>query len=837
MKVFHRKAFKDFRKFGWRSILIIFILVLSIGGSLGFIYVLFAADPWMESYFDSVNHADYVYQLEDSTWINQLELDGLDTLDTLDEVQDYTGRLFWRTSLKLENQNEVKYILLVGLDPSIELPKLFSYTIVSGKNINQNINNLSILIDSDFGERNNLEEGDILNLSGLNEAKLNISGFCNAPEFLMMTSNPEYSIPIKGSITVGYLSKDTLKNYIIQYFEVLNVNSPEDLSPMLYYYKNIDYNSIAVTFKDHIDVSEGNNAVKVYLENNLNLNIEKAEFFEELRAYDGFHGNIQDAKKFTTIILVFMLLMGFFITFVIFSRYVFNQKQQIGTLITFGYRKSDINGYFLQIFLLISLITIPLSIIIGYTVGWAILGIIVSNVANLSINDLTFLFLPEIIYLGLGIGLFIIFVSLYLPVLSIKRTVVADLVYGQSESKFFIIKFRKSSKPKKRVSHKLIYRNLFRHKKRLLFTTIAMTFSLLIISATQTIIDSMDYNVKRVFKSGDNNTQTNENWDLNVNFQNSINTNYTNNTVDQISEINGVIETQIYVKGLITARGEGEEEDQMFLLIGFNAEDTKMHRFTWDGDQVENSIPKEEDEIVISHQHSVKLNKKVGDELRIITPTDKEFTMRIVGVHSELMSTSYVALNGGRRVLHDRGNMVDGVYILLENQVDKEILVEEIYNIENIEIIFDSEIMADKLAEFFNGFVPLMFIVVVYSLLVSFFIIFYNSIMNIYDKNYEYGILRSLGYGRKKIFNLILGENMIQGLIAIILALIFTYPLSLPLAAIFTGGGSFKVVVGQNAIIYIIIPPLVLIFLGSFVSLKTIYKTNLYEQVQTRFIG
>ncbi|MFX1291701.1 MAG: FtsX-like permease family protein [Promethearchaeota archaeon] len=106
-----------------------------------------------------------------------------------------------------------------------------------------------------------------------------------------------------------------------------------------------------------------------------------------------------------------------------------------------------------------------------------------------------------------------------------------------------------------------------------------------------------------------------------------------------------------------------------------------------------------------------------------------------------------------------------------------------------------------------------------------------------YDKNYKYGILRSLGFGRSKNFSLILGENMIQGLVAIIMALIFTYPLSLPLAAIFQGDGPFKIVIGQNAIIYIVVPPLILIFLGSFISLRTVYKTNLYEQVQTRFIG
>ncbi|KKK40596.1 hypothetical protein LCGC14_0500730 [marine sediment metagenome] len=831
MKVFHRKAFKDFKKFGWRSVLIILILALSVGGSLGFIYVLLAGDPWIEAYYDNVNHADYVYQLENSAWINQSELDGLNDLE---EVKDYTGRLFWKSAMKLEGQNEVKYILLVGLEPSKPQPNVFNYTLSSGKHFTSDGNNLSIVIDTDFAQRNNMEIGDMLNLGGLNNAKLNISGFCNSPEFLMMTSNPEYSIPIKGSISVGYLSKDVLKYYIIQYFKALNSSSQEDLSYMIYYYDSIDYNNIAVTFGENFNSTISNNAVKTYLEGTLSLNIEVVESFAETGSYNRFHGNIQDAKKFTTIILIFMLLMGLFITYVIFGRYVFNQKQQIGILITFGYRKHDINKYFLNIFLLITLITIPLSLLIGYSVGWAILGIIVSNTANLSLNNITFMFLPEIIYIGLGIGLFIIFVSIYFPVINVKRKNVADLVYGQSESKIFVLRFRKSLKPKKRISHNLIHRNLFRHKKRLLFTTIAMTFSLLIISATQTIIDSMNYNVARVFKSDTSNIQTNENWDLNVDFQNSVNMSYMNNTVDQIFNIDGVNETQIYVKGLVTAKGK---EDQVFLLIGFDAENSKMHHFTWNGDPAKNSIPLLANEIVISRQHSVELNKKIGDNLTIVNPSDENFTMKIVGIHKELMSTGYVALNGGRSLLHDNDEFVDGIYVLLEPSANKDIIVENLYGLDNIEIILDSKVMSGKLAEFFNDFVPLMFIVVIYGLIVSFFIIFYNSIMNIYDKNYEFGILRSLGYGKLRILGLILGENTIQGLISIILALIFTYPLSLPLAAIFQGNGSFEVVVGQNAIIYVVIPPIILIILGSIVSLRTIYKTNLYEQVQTRFIG
>ena len=92
MKVFKKKAFKDFKEFGWRSILIICVIVLTLGGSLAFIYTLISSPIWMERYFDNVNHADYIYQLDDDTWINQTQLNNLEYIDEIDE---FTGRLFW----------------------------------------------------------------------------------------------------------------------------------------------------------------------------------------------------------------------------------------------------------------------------------------------------------------------------------------------------------------------------------------------------------------------------------------------------------------------------------------------------------------------------------------------------------------------------------------------------------------------------------------------------------------------------------------------------------------------------------------------------------------------
>jgi ABC-type antimicrobial peptide transport system permease subunit len=109
--------------------------------------------------------------------------------------------------------------------------------------------------------------------------------------------------------------------------------------------------------------------------------------------------------------------------------------------------------------------------------------------------------------------------------------------------------------------------------------------------------------------------------------------------------------------------------------------------------------------------------------------------------------------------------------------------------------------------------------------------------MNIYDKNYEFGILRSFGYSKRKVFKAILLENILQGLLPIILAVSLTYPLTLQMGLIYQENFPLEIIIGLPAILMITIPPLLLYVLGSLVGLRTIYKQNLYEQVQTKFVG
>ncbi|MFX1445952.1 MAG: ABC transporter permease [Promethearchaeota archaeon] len=830
MDIILKKAIKDFRKLGWRSYLIIGTIILSLGGGLGLYYGVQAALPMMNQYFDDVNHADYTYQLSDETWITQAQLDGLDSLK---EVDEYTGRLLWRASLQLPGQQDRKYVMLVGLDSEIEHPEVYDYNIIKGDDFDRD-DNISAVIDDVYASKNNIDIGDKIDIDGLNHAKLKIDGTCNAPEFIFMTSNPEYLFPVEGSMGIIFLAKNTLKNYIIQYFLALNASSPDDYTDLINYYKLVDYNNIAVTFKG--DVSDGNDEVTEYLQDVCNVKIDKSEKFEDSYAYSLMKSDVQDTGEIFLILLFFMALLGGIIVYIIFNRYVNSQKQQVGILLGLGYTRKDILKYFLFNVMLISVISIPLGIILGFGLGYLMLNVMFAEMTNLTVLDFPFIFLPEVLVLGLVVGGMLMFLSTFFSIRKINKAVIAELIYQQSETTRKIKKVKESAKSKN-IERRLVFRNIFRNPKRVAFTVVAMTFSLLIVSATESLLDSMYYNVDRTFKSDNNNIETSERWDLNVLFQTSVNYSAQDNIINEIDGINGIDDIEVYTKGLILAKAKGDKEDQNLILQGMDIKNEKFHQFHWQSETQKNSAPKDDNEIVISSVHANKLDKKLGDKLTIKNSANEEFKFKIVGIHSELVLTPYVTLEAGQKVLHNSSNLIDGIYLLLNDNADKKEIIKKLYKIDNVEVVFDAEVMNEKAVEFINNYAVVLYVIVFYTLLVSFFIVFYNSVMNIYDKNYEYGILRSLGYSKRSIFKMILTENIIQGLIPIIFAIIFTYPLTLEMGQVYAQDFAIEVIVGVPAILLITIPPLILYLLGSLIGLRTVYKQNLYEQVQTKFVG
>ncbi|MBN1216253.1 MAG: ABC transporter permease [Candidatus Lokiarchaeota archaeon] len=828
-----KKAYRDFNKLGWRKYLILGVISLCIGGSLAINYTISASLPMIDSYFNSANHADYTYQFNDNSWINSSQFNEIKNIPEIDKC---TGRLIWSTSIKLAGQQDWKYVLLIGLNSTIDSPEVYKYFIRSGENFNQGSNNLSAVIDNSFFEKNQLELNQILNITSLNNASVQITGTFNSPEFLLPVSNPEFILPLEGSMGIIYLPQKTLKTYIIDHYTYLNNTTPVNYDSQILYLNLIDYNNIALTFKEDISLKNGDIAVQDYIKNNMGLDIYEAKNFYESFPYSYIKADLGESSEFMWIIQIFIALTGILVIYVVFNRYTHTQKQQTGILEALGYSKKQIYQYYSIIMIIIYSISIPIGIMIGFSIGYIMINVLLTEMANMHFFEFGFLFLPEVMYIGLITGGLIIFLSVYLPVRKIAKKDTSKLIYQKLE-----LKYKKKQKIRfnrnniKKISQKLPFKNAFRNKKRIVFSLLAITFSLLIVTSTQCMLDSMFSNIDTTFNNP--NASGNppvENWDLNVQFQDSVNKSYFDSLVDKIENIIGIQNSLVYTKGIGIAEGK---ENRSLLIIGMDLNNSNIHNFKWKTKIREDIYPLADNEIIISSVEATKLGKNIGDILIIRNSTDQITSLEIVGIHRDLTLITYISETLGKILFHSSINLVDGIYLSLDSGADKENVKEQIYNLGNIEVIFDSEEMGKASTDYIENFFSVFYVLIYYTLAVVLIILIYNSIMNIYDKNYEFGILRSLGYSKRNIGKMIFIENLIQTTIPIILTLIFTYPLSFELMSIYESNFPLDVSFGPLTIIFAIIPALLMSILGSFIALRVVYKKTLYEQVQTSYVG
>lgn len=128
---------------------------------------------------------------------------------------------------------------------------------------------------------------------------------------------------------------------------------------------------------------------------------------------------------------------------------------------------------------------------------------------------------------------------------------------------------------------------------------------------------------------------------------------------------------------------------------------------------------------------------------------------------------------------------------------------------------------------------PFISILIIFALIVKFFMLYNSTLINISDHEHEYGILRSLGFSKCKIYKQIISENLVFTSISVLIAVIL-----IP----YTGAWMVSLFEEQFALftafpdwLYLLavsLPICVVLYAGKS-GLKYIYRRDLYEQVQS----
>ncbi|MHA1730734.1 MAG: ABC transporter permease [Promethearchaeota archaeon] len=814
MKLLYKKPWRDLRRMGKRGVVLLLVLSLCIGFAVSMAFMFTDIMPIFRKYYKDANAADYTY---DTYGYNSSILAEIQKIEGVKEVEP---RLTFQVPLKLENHDDTYQLLLIGVnvtdefDDQTNLP-IYSYKMLqgAGSNLAPEDAKGTIIISKDFYEANGLAVGTDLNVTGLGGTKLHLKGAMWSIEFIMVNTLPDVMFPVKGTMGVAFIDHEALKSIV------------SEKNPGLFYpYQSYDYNQILVTFETGADPEAVNDEIESLLANE---NVERVSStnFEDSYGWKWMKSDLEGSVKFMGVILVLALIMAFTTSLAIFINFAKIQRSQVGTLGSLGFSKKEISRSFLVLIGEITLVTTALSSLVAYGLMWEMMMEMGTPLLG---TQLSYPFQFKFVAVSFVICLSLALLAMMPAIGRMLKRDMVDLLYNTDRgTPTWRARRVKEKTSLRRPSWKLLVRNLVRHPKLSALNLVGVTFSLLIVGGSLVMMSSMMYTTG-------NKITENELWDASLQFSGPIASDDPSLTaIRDLAQVQKV-ETALKWQVLMENPKPGADVDNLSsFLTGFGSNFT-LHAFNL----VEGRTFKDDFEIVVGFHVHKKLDLDVGDNITIHLPTGDVKNFTIVGVTKELSITSYVSLAGLQDLL-GIPDQVNTAFVTFDDDVtDRQAVVRELYKQSSeITIIQEMGEVQESIQVYGNMLVPFISLLVGFAAIVEFFILYNAALMTISDHENEFGVLRSLGFPKRKVYLEILSENLMPVLIALGISILMIPVIGNWFLSLFEDQFAvFPWYPWWDYAVTIVVPVLIVLWAARS-GLKVVYKRDLYEQVQSQFVA
>ncbi|MGV9197740.1 MAG: ABC transporter permease [Promethearchaeia archaeon] len=815
MKKLYLKPIRDLKQMGKRGIVVILILGLCIGFVLSMFFMSTDILPVFRGFYEDANAADYTYE---TSGFNSSFIDEITDVDGVDDIQ---ARLVVQYPLEIEGREETLQIRLVGVDVTEDFDDthnldIYSYEIKDGKNLEPD-DELSIILSRRFVENNDeIEVGDDLTVGALGDTEFNIKGSFFSMEYVMVNTLPEVLFPVHGTMGVALLNRTVLQ-------DLINTHRPNDFEP----YTDFNYNELHVTFQEGFDAESVNEEIEdVFKDSGI---IRKSSTpFEESYAWRMMEADLEGSAEFMAVFMVLALIMAFTSCLSIFMRFAINQKQQMGTLSSLGYRKKDIYKSFFVLVLLISVIASVIGALFGYLM---MVGTFIEFASEflgvMYFYPFEFKFFWGSFVLCMGLAL----ISIFPAIRKLLKRDMSDLLY--KKEKLYSRMSHKKRTSKRKASTKIVLRNLFRHPKKSFLNLIGIGFSLLIVASSLVMVTSVDYTVnEKIYET--------ETWDASIELSSAVE--FDDEIITKIEDIDDIAKLDYVLKSpVIMENPEKDEMDELNTHVLGLYRNFSMHEYElveFKGE--ESRLFETDDEVVVCLTIMNRMELEIGQMINFTTPMGQEEEFQIVGVSDEIMAISYINLDALGEFM-DKEGKINNLYVQFESGLSREKrkeIISDIYDVDdNVMLVQDIEDMVDDISSYADMLIPFMGILIAFASIVAFFILYNATLMSIGDHESEYGILRSLGYKKRNIYKTIISENLLPLLVSIVISLVLTPFVGTWLLSLYEDYFALSLFIPSWVYIATLVIPVLVILWAGRSGMKYIYSRNLYKQVQTEYIG
>lgn len=686
----------------------------SIGGFISIIFVIGIGSAFFSGLLNSVNSVD---NLIGNYYEQQNFMDYIAYFKGVSEEEI----LKYRDNENIE-QLELRHSFYVVFNVNNKDTDLRIHTLT--ENINKpylyegNLPELNeIILDRTYMELNNFKIGDTISFKYNSfDFELKISGIMDSPEYVYKVKDAFSGNVDFDGFGIGYIKEETLRNKFNE------INSP------------FVYTDAIIKSKNSLD--------GLNLFEDINSFVRMIDREDHI-SFKSFEGALSQIEKVVVIFPIIFFLVAGIITFISMSKTVENQRTQIGIMGALGF--SNFRIYFNYV--MYSFIGGFIGAILGGIIGiYTIPEIILDTFSAQYVFPITSLNLyPRFIIYGIIISILFSITATIVSCYKTLREVPANTLRPRPPKKsshIFIDKF--SIWNKMSFTYKIILRNIFYNKMRLILSSIGIIGSIAFLitgfSLKASVEELLDYE-----------TRTRK-YDFEMRTVNYVNEEEIKNYSENIDIVN--------LSTTILGKFYGNNNDKIDIPVVVTKSDNNLISIENINDEI---IKFDDSSIVIPHEFVEDYELKVGDKITLefdIGDETKNINVFITDI-GNMYSTQMIYIS--ENVLRDNGIDIffNSAFVKVKDGVSVDDLVTGLKENENI----DGITLVGDVREFTKNIISMIdsviMIIIIGSAILSISVIYNITSINIFERIREISTLLVLGYYDNEINKLIFIENMV----------------------------------------------------------------------------
>ncbi|OGO01795.1 MAG: hypothetical protein A2Y59_03755, partial [Chloroflexi bacterium RBG_13_52_14] len=410
--------------------------------------------------YESLRFADFTVKVVEAP------SETTDELKSLPGVEAVTGRINTDIPITLPGDEEKRVLVRAITLPSDFRPAVNDVKVEQGAYFEGDESNV-LLLERSFAEYHELNPEDIVLLTVANqEVAFKVAGIVTSPEYIWPAKSRQELLVSPESFGVIFISQDTMAS--------------------------LTGDSVISEFCVIVDEGADRAAVIEEVEAILApYGIMEVVPAEEQPSNAALSIDIQEMGNMAQVYPLLFLIVGALVTYILLARIVLNQRSQIGLMRAMGYSRKEVLIHYLSFALIIGVAGAVAGTMAGYLLSRVVTGIY-TTALGLPFTKIEMEWL--VMFEGLLLGIVPCVAAGIVPAYAASRLHPAEAMRTPAPAAGRKLLLERLFPFLARLSHlwKIPLRNIFRNRRRSIYTIMGVAFGIALILVSLIIMESMN---------------------------------------------------------------------------------------------------------------------------------------------------------------------------------------------------------------------------------------------------------------------------------------------------------------------------------------------------------